>query len=125
MIKKPHLFFLVIAILSFTSSFFTNDNHFKINFSYTHFKILHSQFLQICTIYFILISINYYALFWLKKTPKKWLTISHIVLQITSFILLFIDYNNFNFELISILVFSISFLLHIINFFTSLLIKTE
>ncbi len=132
MISKPYFFFIGLAILSLISSFFLNNLALDFPIYDTYFVISFSHFLQFCAIFFVMISINYFALIWLKKTPKKWLTILHIILQIVALTLLILsnnkswieDYNNL-FLILSFVVFLVSIFIHIINFFISLLLKRE
>jgi hypothetical protein len=87
--------------------------------------------------------INYLSLYWVKKHPNNWLTSAHIILQIISLIPYLVSIFNLDeggnliatnlpFQenlntilLISFFIFLASILVHLINFFSSLLLKGD
>lgn len=90
-----------------------------------------------------MIAINYFALQWAEKPPKKGLTIIHITLQTVAILLIHTN-NNWNWIgqqsdskiqllndnsniviALSILIFLLSAFIHLINFLTSILLKKE
>lgn len=142
-IKKPHLFFFGLIPIFIIIGFLKRNIPIDINISYIHYLINVDFWSYITAVYFGLMGINYLALNWVKKNPNKWLTITHILLQIIC-ILPYLyavfnldEYGNLNnnpiFEtdsfgsilLISFFVFLLSILIHLINFFSSLLLKTD
>ena len=131
-ISKPHLFFFGLVPVFIIISLFSNDNAFTISIEATYFVIPYFPFFIFSAIYFTMIGINYFSLVWADKPPKKWLTTIHILLQILAIILLFTPnilssfskYSN-SIIVISFLIFLLSAFIHLINFFTSLLLKTE
>ncbi len=138
-IAKPFLFFFGLVPLFLVIGFLKRDSFLNINVDYIYFDINISLICNISAVFFLLIGFNYYSLFWAQKTPKKTLTIIHIVLQLLtiipflSVILSFkIDGNiSTNFVsnnlilIVSFIVFLLSIFVHLINFFTSLFLKTE
>ncbi|PWG04783.1 hypothetical protein DIS07_09925 [Polaribacter aquimarinus] len=112
---------------------------FNINVDYIYFDLNVSLVCNITAVFFLLIGFNYYSLIWVQKTPKKTLTIIHIVLQLLTLIpfitLVFsidskdsssLQFLNNNFILIiSFLIFIVSIFVHLINFFSSLFSKSE
>jgi hypothetical protein len=97
----------------------------------------------IAAVFFCLIGFNYFSLFWAKKKPKIWLTSIHIVLQIVSLIPFIIAIFSVQTDgtfstngffafmpvdqafMLSFLIFLFSVFIHLINFFTSLFLKTK
>ncbi len=140
-IAKPHLFFFGLCI-SFTILGIINKGAFlDINIGDTFYVVgLHFWF-YISAIFFALIGLNYFSLHWAEKTPNMWLTLSHLLLQSISLLLLLTKHhwnwvgNNYPKELnlvnnnsetvlgIAIILFIISILVHLIIFFTSLFLK--
>lgn len=144
LILKPHIFFFVLAILSLLLYVFINKElGFDLYIFTAYFSLPYKNLCFYGCFYFLLIGLNYWALVWLEKTPKKWLTISHIVLQVVAIILLLFSHqssektseimtNNGNIEdtsvfllFIAFIVFIISILVHLINFFSSLVLKRD
>ena len=142
-LKKPHLFFLGLAILAVLTSFYIGDKSLDISVSYIYFVISYKHLCLFSAIFYVMIGINYFSLKWAQKPTKKWLTILHIILQIIAIILL-ITVNNWNWLgnnsleklntlndnsnlviILSIFVFMLSLFVHLINFFTSLLLKRD
>lgn len=142
-IKKPHLFFFGLIPVFIIIGFLKRDIPIDINISYIHYLINVDFWFYITALYFGLIGINYLALNWVKKYPNIWLTIAHIFLQIISILpylyaVFSLDEtgslntkNIFQSEtfdsilLFSFLIFLASVFIHLINFFTSLLLKTD
>lgn len=114
-----------------------------ISISYIHYLINVDFWCYITALYFGLMGINYLSLYWAKKQPNNWLTIAHITLQIVCIIPYLISvfnldetgsliYNNLPFQenlsnilLIAFFIFLMSILVHLINFFSSLLLKKD
>mgnify|MGYP005992033665 CR=1 FL=1 len=143
LISKPHLFFFgLIPVAIIIALLLKNE---EIVFSYYGANIVvQLKFIYyLSAFFFCLLGFNYFSLYWANKTPKKKLTIIHIILQVVSFILL-ITYKNWswlssanqtnenfmidnsNFILfISFLFFLLATFFHLINFFLSLFSKSK
>jgi len=137
-ISKPHLFFfgmipfcLIVCFLYGKESI--NIAYYNVPISFDYVTIF-----SISSVFFGMIGLNYFSLILLKKEIKKGLTLLHLILQITSFVL-FILYlfsmNNlesgqekellsFTF-FISFFLFLVSILIHLINFFVSIFLQVE
>lgn len=142
-IKRPHLFFFGLIPIFFLLGFLKRDIPIDISISYIHYLINVDFWCYITAVYFGLMGINYLSLNLIKKYPNKWLTIAHIILQVICVLpYLYAIFNldesgNLNnkqiFEtdsfsnilLLSFFIFLVSFILHLINFFSSLLLKTD
>ena len=138
-INKPHLFFFGLIPVFIVIALFRGNKTIDL----TYFIIEMNHWYYFSTVFFGLIGLNYFSLVWANKPPKKWLTITHLFLQIFSLILFFTIHNwnwigkQYSSELnilndnstivlfISLLVFILSVFIHLVNFFTSLLLKTE
>ena len=142
-ITKPHLFFFGLVPIFIFFSFLSDDKTLDINIYDTYFLFSYFHFYLFSATFFTMIAINYFALQWAEKPPKKGLTIIHILLQNIA-ILLFLTNNNWNWVgkqsgseiqylndnsniviVISVLIFLLSVFIHLINFLTSILLKTE
>ena len=138
-IIKPHLFFFGLVPIFVVIGVFNLKNYINLNIDYLNFDLSISLLCNISAVFFLLIGFNYYALLWVQKEPKKPLTIAHIILQLISlipFILLIfsINFSKNNFSIftntnliliISFIIFLISVFVHLINFFTSLFLKSK
>ena len=140
-IRKPYLFFFGLSIITFIASFIFSDKSLDFSFYDTYFGISYQYFCQFSAIFYLMIALNYFALHWTAKQPIKWLTITHIIFQLLSLLLLFtkdhwnwigdttstnynIPNNNANFLVfLSIFLFIVSIFIHLVNFFASLLLK--
>ncbi len=140
-IAKPHLFFFGLSLAFIILGFINKHHDLNINIGDIYYSFTIDYWFYISSIYFILIGINYYTLIWTEKPPKKWFTISHLFLQILSLFMLMTK-NNYNWIklhssekillsndnsstviLIAILLFVLSILIHMLNFFISLFLK--
>jgi hypothetical protein len=138
MISKPHLlFFGIIPFNVILGLLLRNET---VNFEYygVAISLNCASIFSISSVFFSLIGINYFSLLLVKKQPKKGLTVLHIIFQIIS-LTLFIYYilSMINLEVrqenpllffiffIGFVFFLISILIHLINFFVSLLLKKE
>ncbi|QTE23498.1 hypothetical protein [Polaribacter cellanae] len=140
-IAKPHLFFFGLTISFFILGFLNREITIDINIYATYYVTTIDFWFYISAVFFFLIGFNYFSLAWAEKTPKKWLTITHISLQTISLLLLLTKQNwnwigkenlqelpifNNNAQLIiaiSISIFIFSVFIHLVNFFTSLFLK--
>ncbi|QOD61164.1 hypothetical protein H9I45_01590 [Polaribacter haliotis] len=140
-IAKPHLFFFGLTMSFFILGFLNREIPFDINIHATYYVSTLNFWFYISAVFFALIGFNYFSLAWAEKPPKKWLTITHISLQILSLLLLLTKENwnwigkensqklsifSDNDQLIiaiSISIFIFSIFIHLINFFTSLFLK--
>lgn len=143
LIDKPHLFFFGLIPVFIIIALFKGNKPIDLNIQNIYFVIEMSHWYYFSAVFFGLIGLNYFSLIWANKPPKKWLTITHLFLQIFSLILFFTIHNwnwigkqypselnilndNSNTVLfISLLVFILSAFIHLVNFFTSLLLKIE
>ena len=142
-INKPYLFFFGLIPIFIIIGFLSGDKALDINIEDVYFAISYLHFYLFSAIFFAMIGINYFSLHWADKPPKKWLTIIHISLQIISTLLIFTS-NNWNWIgeksnegflnmtdnsniiiVFAFLIFLLSAFVHLINFFTSLFLKTE
>ena len=142
-VEKPHLFFFVLAFVLLITSFFVKNNSIDISIYDIYFAIRFTHICQFSFAFFVLIGINYFSLQWVNKTPKKILTLLHVILQLIALFLLFTkdswnwvgnnDLEKFNLEkdnsnlviIASVLIFILATLVHLINFFSSLLLKRD
>jgi hypothetical protein len=137
-ISKPHLFFFGIIPFSVILGLLLRNE--TVNFAYYGVAISFNcaSIFTISSVFFSMIGLNYFSLLLVKKQPKKGLTVLHIVFQIIS-LTLFIYYilSMINLEtsqekqllsfifFIGFVFFLISILIHLVNFFISLLLKKE
>ncbi|APZ46943.1 hypothetical protein BW723_11900 [Polaribacter reichenbachii] len=142
-INKPYLYFFALIPLYITIGLIKRNVPIDINITYIYYLINVDFWCYVSAVYFSLIGINYVALDWAKKCPKKWLTISHIILQTLAIIpfiyaVLRLDENGLlkgnqflgilNLEAVlifSFFLFLLSIFVHLVNFFVSLLLKRE
>ncbi|NVJ88862.1 MAG: hypothetical protein HWD82_05425 [Flavobacteriaceae bacterium] len=142
-ITKPHLFFFGLIPIFIIIGLFYKDVPLNVNISFIYYLLNVDFWCYITAAYFGLIGINYLSLNMVKKYPKKGLTITHIILQILCllpylFAIFQLDEagnlsnnsftNNPNFSgilLIAFFLFIISIIVHLISFFTSLMLKTD
>jgi len=141
LIRKPYLFFFGLSISAFIASFIFSDKSLDFSFYDTYYGISYKYFCQFSAVFYLMITINYFALNWTDKQPIKWLTITHLILQNLALLLLITkdhwnwfgdkslsnynmpnDYANF-LVFLSILIFVGSLFIHFLNFFASLLLK--
>lgn len=140
-INKPYLVFFLLVPVFIVLALLSKESSVDINFYDTYFVVSNYHFYLFCSIFFAMIGINYFSLAWAEKPPKKWFTITHIVLQILALFLFFTsnkwnwigeqshkDFNLLNDNTNRVLVFSfliflLSCFVHIINFFTSLFLR--
>ena len=142
-INKPYLFFFGLIPVAIVFSFINGNETINFNISELYFVSELKFLYYISAIFFMMIGINYLSLNWANKPPKKWLTIIHLFLQLLALVFL-VTRNNWNWigkeysenlyvssdnssilVFISILIFILSVFFHLINFFTSLFLKTE
>jgi len=143
LISKPHLFFFGFAFAFILLGFCKTNISTNIPLFNTIFAFSPDFWCYISAVFFFLIGLNYFCLVWAKKEPKIWLTILHLFLQIIStlpflFVVCYVTpttkflENNFLYFMdlnqaliLSFIVFLISIFIHLINFFTSLFLKTK
>lgn len=139
-LEKPYLTFLAFSI-SFIILGIVNNNLINIDFMDIYMTVSINYWFYVSAVYFLLIAFNYYILKWTGKKPNKWLTILHLITQISSLVTLMTSqyfktlktYNNlyytnlYNYSsllfTIAIILFLISIFLHFTNFFTALFLK--
>lgn len=130
-IAKPHLFFFGLVPLFLILGLFKRESYINLKVNYLNFDLDISLLCYISSVFFLLIGVNYFSLYWIQKYPKKVLTISHIVLQSFSLIPFILIVFSFNFNqtylvlVLSFIIFLFSIIIHLINFFTSLFLKTK
>ena len=135
-IRQPYLFFFGLSIITFITAFIFGDKNLDISNFDIYFVIPYKYFCQFSAIFYLMIGLNYFALNWTEKLPIKWLTITHLFLQLLSLLLLitkdnwnWVDFSNnpndyANFILfLSLLIFILSIFIHLVNFFASLVLK--
>jgi len=140
--KKPHLFFFYGVPIFLILGFIKRNVPIDLSISYIYYLINVDFWCYVSAVYFGLIGLNYLALNWANKTPKKALTVLHIILQIASLLpylyaILNLDENGtlqkqtlFDINLnslfvVSFFLFLISIFIHLINFLDSLFLKRD
>jgi len=143
-ISKPHIFFFILIPVLLLFGYLNKESTIDINIYNSFFVIHQKSICYISAVFFGLIGLNYFSLIWAKRPPKKWLTRVHIILQSISLILLFtrnswnwIGENEYPLELnlapdysnliliISFFFFLMATLIHLANFFISLMSKSK
>lgn len=142
-INKPYLFFFGLIPVFLILGFLKRNIPIDINISFIYYLINVDFWCYVSAIYFGLIGVNYLSLKLVKKKPKKVLTILHISLQTLCLIpylyaVFKLDENGilqndkffYNVEptyifLVAFFLFIISVIIHLINFFSSLLLKRD
>lgn len=134
----PQGFFLLLAVLILIVGFSKDGSKLDLNYFLSFLLVDVWSVAMVSSLFFVLISINYASLSLIGKKAKTGLTIAHIVLQIIALVpLIYFMVNatagaqpekvmNTNIILlISFVVFMISIIIHLINFFYSLLRKNN
>lgn len=142
-LEKPHLFFFALIPLFIIVGLLNINVPINITISYIYYLINVDFWCYISAVYCGLIGINYLSLNIIKKKPKKGLTFLHIVFQLLCIIPYFfavfqLDENGYFPEnsilnssafstilVFCFLLFILSVFIHLINFFSSLLLKTD
>lgn len=138
-LTKPHIFFFGLALFFIVIIFINGKS--TINISYLYYDIEVKTFCLFSSLFFGLIGFNYFSIILANKQPKKWLTITHIVLQtiaLVPFIYLLITAKNSSepnlnqdlefiiaLNFIGFILFLLASFIHLINFFVSLFLKRE
>jgi hypothetical protein len=137
LISKPHLFFLGIIPIVFIFGYLNKTLTIDLEYLGGIFSISLWSICLFSCVFFLLISFNYLTLNWTHKKPKKVLTLLHISVQVISFGVFYYYktmflgaekelYNPINIYLIlSFFLFIIATMIHLINFFASLMAKTK
>lgn len=142
-ILKPHLFFFGLIPVFVIIGLLNINVPLNINISYIYYLINVDFWCYVSAVYCGLIGINYLSLNIIKKNPKKGLTATHIILQLLCIIPYILavfqldEYGNYpensflnspifsTILVIGFAVFILSIVIHLINFFTSLLLKKD
>lgn len=136
LLKTPQAFFILLAILIMVVGIVKDGAQLDLNYFLAFLLVDVWSVALVSALFFALISVNYASLSLTGKRPKKSLTITHIVLQVVALIPLVyymftagpkttgesVAYSNMVL-LISFFVFLVSVVVHLINFFYSLLKK--
>ena len=138
LIYKPQLFFLLLAIFILIIGLFFKENAIDIAIYSTLTDLSVWSICLFSMLFFILIAINYTSLSITLKTPKRGLTIAHIVLQILALIpllyFIFSSGESRSYEqvsqmniilILSFFIFIIATTIHLINFIISLIAKKD
>lgn len=138
LIYKPQLFFLLLAIFILIVGLFFKENAIDIAIYSTLTDLSVWSICLFSMLFFILIAINYTSLSITLKTPKRGLTIAHIVLQILALIpllyFIFSSGESRSYEqvsqmniilILSFFIFIIATTIHLINFIISLIAKKD
>lgn len=143
LIYKPHLFFFALIPIFIILGFLNRNIPIDINISFIYYLINVDFWCYVSAVFFGLVGVNYLSLNLIKKNPKKGLTITHILLQILCLIpylfavfkldengtLKNIEFlNDIGFEnylIVGFILFILSIIIHLINFFISLLLKRD
>lgn len=131
-------FFIFLSILILSIGLIFKDVSIKIALYGALLDLSIWSLCLISSVFFILMSINYFALKLAGKPAKKGLTIAHILFQIISIIPLFYliitsetvtsyeETSRLNLILIlAFALFVVSVFIHLINFFSSMLLKKD
>ena len=139
-IAKPHIFFFILIPVIICVGQFNREKYIAIDISYIQNKIHYDSMTYFFALFFGLVGLNYFSLYWGKKTPNKWMTTIHMLLQMLALLLFFtkdnwnwlhqdttstelnliINYSNVML-ILSLCLFIFSAFIHLINFFTSLI----
>lgn len=132
-LKTPQAFFIFLSIITLIIGFIKKGNFIDLNYFMTFLKIDVWSLSVVSSVFYLLIGINYFSLILSGKKPRKILTIIHIVLQIVSIIPFFYIMITTNSSLspesvtlnniilaVSFVVFILSLVIHLINFFASI-----
>ena len=137
-IQKPHLFFFGLGPIGIILGLIFKSQSLDFAFYGGNISFGYFSVFAMSSVYFALIGLNYFSLRLIEKPPKRKLSIIHILIQIIALILFLYyiltinDYEtnqqketvNFIF-FIGFILFLASILVHLINFFVSLFLKTE
>ena len=132
-LRSPQIFFILLAILITIIGFFKRGTQLDFNYFLSFLLIDVWSIAIVSALFFILISINFSSLKLMSKTPKKSLTSIQVVLQIIALLPL-IYYMTVATEgqesqsvalsniilLFSFVIFILSVIIHLLNFFISL-----
>jgi hypothetical protein len=143
LIAKPHLFFFGLVPLFIILGFFKSDGEISINIDYMQLDLKVNTICYLSAIFFSLIGLNYFSILLMGKKLKKGLTITHIAIQLVSFIPFFyilftatkieetvansqqyLDLFSIPF-LIGFFLFLSAIFIHLINFSVSLFLKKQ
>lgn len=137
-VEKPHLFFFGLVPISIILALIFKNNSLNIAYYGGFFSVNYWNLFFVMSFLFSLMGLNYFALNWVKKGLKKWLTILHIISQAFSlvlFVIYILKIDNVKTEnetdIINIILFCsllllvISVFVHLINFFISLISKED
>lgn len=138
MIRKPQYFFFILAIAVLICGYVNDGKAILISVESYYINLDVWAAGLFSGIFFILIGLNYFSISITNKTPKKGLTIAHILLQIIAivpFVYYFFtaDVKRSHEEIVfmnavivlAFIVFLLASLIHIVNFLISLLLKKE
>lgn len=143
LIRKPHLFFFGLIPFFLILGLWKRNVPIDLDIVYINYLINVDFWCYTSAVYFGLIGVNYLALNWANRPPKKILTLLHFIFQLLCLIpfLYAIFQLNENGELqiktflsfldlsstltYSFLFFLCSIFIHLVNFFSSLLLKRE
>lgn len=132
-LKTPQSFFISLSIITLIIGFIKKGSLIDLNYLANYLLIDVWSLCVISVILFILVSVNYASISFVGKKPRKILTIIHIALQLISiipyyYIILTVDINTDSGDgitkniilLLSFVVFILSLVIHLINFFASI-----
>ncbi len=137
-IQKPQYFFMFLAVLILISGFINKEEALLISFQNVYIDVDVWATSIFSSVFFVLISVNYFSLTITQRFPKKGLTIAHIILQVISLIPFLYYFYTADLDRIpdeidfmnailffAFIIFLLASLLHVINFLASLLMKKE
>ena len=133
LLKKPQSVFIILAVFMMVLGYYKQGAQLDFSYFLSFLLVDVWSVALISAVFFILISINYASLSLAGKKPSRFLTITHVLLQVFALIPLVYymiksipnqqteNLGQSNIILLfSFIVFIISVLLHLINFFYSL-----
>ncbi len=133
LLKKPQSLFIILAVFMMILGYYKQGTQLDFSYFLSFLLVDVWSVALISAVFFILISINYASLSLAGKKPLRFLTIAHVLLQIFALISLVYymikaipnqqteNLGQSNIILLfSFIIFIISVLIHLINFFYSL-----
>ena len=131
--KNTSGFFISLSIITLILGFIKKGSLIDLSYFMTFLKVDVWSLAVVSSIFVLLVGVNYASLSFIGKETKKILTITHIILQIISIIPFYyiILTTNLSLEpelntiynivlLFSFVVFILSLVIHLINFFASI-----
>jgi hypothetical protein len=138
-IKKPHLFFFSLIPLFIIVGLIRTGNVIDVSIYNTFFAVKTHHWCYFSAVFTGLIGLNYYVLYWAKKSTIHILSLFHILFQIAALIPFifcvfflntktFFETNSIDFYYLlsaSYVLFVTSIFIHVLNFILALILKKK